>query len=379
MKIQSSSVGMTSSRNYIAIHEKQSAELITRDDEAATLELSDASKGIIVQLEENKQRLQEEREAKAQENLKRLGEEIAKGVSKDKDMPQAKSKEQVQLEILKRMMEILKRLRNGNAASIGSELKQLESQLRNAGKMGPGDPGRQEGPSFGGSSGGAVTGWTRTTVKSEFFAEVENTCFQAQGIARTADGREIRFGVSVEMSRSFCARYESFTQEEYICTDPLVINLDANVGSVSDQKFLFDLDADGVEEEISFVGQGSGFLALDKNGDGVINDGSELFGTRSGNGFADLAAYDKDGNGWIDENDEIFKDLKIWMKDEQGNNKLISLKEAGVGAIYLGYADTEFSLNNQATNRTNGVIRSTGVYLKENGGAGTVQHIDLTL
>ena len=41
---------------------------------------------------------------------------------------------------------------------------------------------------------------------------------------------------------------------------------------------------------------GSGYLALDKNGDGTINDGSELFGTRNGDGFADLAQYDEDGN-----------------------------------------------------------------------------------
>ena len=143
-------------------------------------------------------------------------------------------------------------------------------------------------------------------------------------------------------------------------------------------KTFFDLDADGKEEEMSFVGKGSGFLALDKNGDGTINDGSELFGTQSGDGFKDLAAYDKDGNGWIDEADDIFKDLKVWTKDEEGNNKLLNLKEAGVGAIYLGSADTQFSLNNEQ-NKTNAVIRKTGIYLKESGEVGTVQHVDFAL
>ena len=162
-------------------------------------------------------------------------------------------------------------------------------------------------------------------------------------------------------------------------TDPLVINLDSNVASVSDMKFLFDLDADGKEEEISFAGRGSGFLALDKNGDGKINDGSELFGTKSGDGFGDLAAYDEDGNGWIDEADSVFKDLKIWTKDENGKDVLMNLKDADVGAIYLGSAQTEFSLNNQATQQTNGIIRKTGVYLKESGGVGTVQHVDLAV
>lgn len=161
--------------------------------------------------------------------------------------------------------------------------------------------------------------------------------------------------------------------------DPLVINLDCAVAEVKDMKFYFDLDADGEEEEISELGAGSGYLALDKNGDGVINDGSELFGTKSGDGFADLAAYDVDKNGWIDEADEVFSKLKIWTKDEHGENKLLDLKEAGVGAIYLGSADTRFSLNNEETNATNAVIRKTGVYLREDGTAGTVQHVDLAL
>ena len=88
---------------------------------------------------------------------------------------------------------------------------------------------------------------------------------------------------------------------------------------LSDQTFYFDLDADGEEEEISML-KGSGYLALDKNEDGIINDGSELFGTGNGDGFADLARYDEDGNGWIDENDSIWSKLKIWCKDENGND-----------------------------------------------------------
>ncbi len=165
----------------------------------------------------------------------------------------------------------------------------------------------------------------------------------------------------------------------YIYTDPLVINMDADTASVSDQKFYFDLDADGEEEQISFMSQGSGFLALDKNGDGKINDGNELFGTKSGDGFKDLAEYDKDQNGWIDENDEIFDRLKIWTKDENGNDKLVDLKTAGVGALYLGKVSTEFSLNQAENNQTDAIIRSTGVYLKENGEAGTLQHVDLAV
>ena len=182
------------------------------------------------------------------------------------------------------------------------------------------------------------------------------------------------------MSRSFCQKYESLTVEDYVFTDPLVINLDTSVAKVTDQKFMFDLNSDGEMEEMSFVAGGSGFLALDKNGDGLINDGSELFGTKSGDGFKDLSQYDKDGNGWIDEADNIFKDLVIWTKDENGEDYLMSLSKADIGAIYLGSASTEFSLNEMETNNTNAVIRSTGVFLREsNGAVGTIQHVDFAV
>lgn len=208
--------------------------------------------------------------------------------------------------------------------------------------------------------------------------EQEQTSFQTQGVVRTADGREISFGMNLSMSRRFEEYYQSVNTKELVqMTDPLVINLDTSMTTLSDQKFEFDLDHDGIKDSISMLGEGSGFLALDKNGDGVINDGSELFGTKSGDGFRDLAAYDEDGNGWIDENDAIFDKLLIWAKTESGKDELYTLKEAGVGAICLQKADTEFSLNSLRDNQKNGMIRSTGMFLYENGMTGTMQQLDL--
>ena len=213
---------------------------------------------------------------------------------------------------------------------------------------------------------------------SYYHEEAEDTAFRTSGTVRTADGREISFGLEIGMSRRFReeTKIENIT-EIVDLTDPLVINLDGNIAGLSDQKFMFDIDADGEEESISYLQGGSGYLALDKNGDGVINDGSELFGTKSGDGFADLAEYDADGNGWIDENDPIFDKLLIWAKDENGNDELYTLKEAGVGAICLQRAATDFSLNSQKDNTQNGQIRSTGIFLYENGNTGTMQQLDL--
>ena len=89
--------------------------------------------------------------------------------------------------------------------------------------------------------------------------------------------------------------------------------------------------------------------------------------------------YDEDGNGWIDENDSIFDKLKVWIKDKEGNDILLDLKKADVGAIYLGNADTEFTQKNDS-GKTLGVVRKTGIYLKESSGeVGTVNHVDLAV
>ncbi len=241
----------------------------------------------------------------------------------------------------------------------------------------PESSGRAPSGSAGQTGSGAVTYRTLNYTQESYQMEAEDTFFSTRGTVRTADGREIDFQVHVGMSR----RFESYYRSEldagmFTLCDPLVINLDTDVAELSDQTFFFDIDADGEKDEISRLGKGSGYLALDKNGDGVINDGSELFGTSSGDGFADLAEYDDDGNGWIDENDAVWSKLQIWTKDENGQDVLYHLKEKGVGAICLKNAATDFTLQGSG-GQTKGAIRRSGVFLYENGNVGTVQHVDV--
>ena len=208
--------------------------------------------------------------------------------------------------------------------------------------------------------------------------EQEKTTMQAGGVVRTADGREINFSLDVSMSRQFMSNQSLSIRAGAAMKDPLVINLSGAPGDLTEQKYSFDIDSDGDADQISFAGKGSGFLALDRNDDGTINDGGELFGTESGNGFKDLAEFDTDGNQWIDENDAVFDKLRIWMKDETGRDQLVALGQAGVGAIYLGNVSTEFAVKG-AANTQQGQVRSSGMFLRENGVAGVVQQIDLAV
>lgn len=215
----------------------------------------------------------------------------------------------------------------------------------------------------------------------ERYYESEKTNFFAAGKVITSDGTQIDFGLSFSMERSFSM--ESLTKIEagnaaYLM-DPLVINFDGSPAQLESGRFDFDLDGDGKTESINRLAAGSGFLVFDKNGDGKINDGTEMFGTISGNGFADLAQYDEDGNGWIDENDSIYEKLGVWTPDQFGGGTYKSLKAANVGAIALQYAQTEFSVKDLASNDLQAQVRSSGVFLKEDGGVGSVQQIDLTV
>ncbi len=235
-----------------------------------------------------------------------------------------------------------------------------------------------QGASYGGTGSGKTVYQAGVLTDQYYHMEQEQTTFSTTGTVKTADGRELSFNLDLTMSRRFEEYYqETYATKRLTYCDPLVINLDTDIAQVSDQKFFFDLDQDGEEEEISELKSGSGFLALDLNGDGTINDGGELFGTRSGNGFADLSQYDSDGNGWIDEADDIWNKLLIWVKDDTGKDVLYHLSDLGVGAIGLGNVSTEFALNSSQDNHNNAMVRNTGIFLYENGNVSTVQHLDL--
>ncbi len=195
--------------------------------------------------------------------------------------------------------------------------------------------------------------------------------FSSSGKVQTADGRTIDF------SLDFSAHQEVTTRKaQYIFTDPLVLAIDDTMPSLSDAIFSFDLDSDGEKESLASLSSGSGFLALDKNGDGIINNGYELFGPQGGSGYAELKEYDVDGNMWIDENDPIFDELKIWLGAGSDDARLVSLKEAGVGALSLASVDTAFDMRGKNGEMLGQVARS-GLFLKENGEVKSMAEIDL--
>lgn len=135
--------------------------------------------------------------------------------------------------------------------------------------------------------------------------------------------------------------------------DPLVVDLDGDGVELLalHEGVNFDLFASGRATAVAWVGADDALLTMDINGDGVINDGSELFGDVEGghaHGFAHLATLDDDGNGAIDADDAAFARLSLWQ-DANGNGvtdagELTAITDAGVVRIGLDAAPASHTI-----------------------------------
>ncbi|WP_196158700.1 calcium-binding protein [Reinekea sp. G2M2-21] len=159
--------------------------------------------------------------------------------------------------------------------------------------------------------------------------------------------------------------------------DPIVLDLDGDGVETTNQSVHFDLNSDGFRTRTGFVSPDDGILSVDLNGNGVIDNGRELFGDSTvlndGNislhGFEALAAVDDNNDKVIDENDAIFKNLRVWQdKDGDGVSTLdemMTMEQAGVKSINIEHQlDGTIQNGNElfyasSYTRTDGDVRDT--------------------
>ncbi|MBL4827672.1 MAG: hypothetical protein JKY66_08170 [Spongiibacteraceae bacterium] len=137
---------------------------------------------------------------------------------------------------------------------------------------------------------------------------------------------------------------------------PLVLDLDGDgVETLGlDQDIYFDLDNSGFSELSGWVGKDDGLLVLDRDGNGNIDNGSELFGNhtqlqsgeKAENGFAALAELDTNADGVISIDDAAYADLQVWQdansNGEVDSGELHSLSDFNIAQLNLGYSASSF-------------------------------------
>ena len=145
---------------------------------------------------------------------------------------------------------------------------------------------------------------------------------------------------------------------------PLVIDIDANgIATYGVQKgVFFDIDSDGFAEKTAWINGKDAFLAIDRNGNGIIDNASELFGDSEiyANGFEALKALDSNGDGIIDTNDIAWEQLLLWQDAINDGvsqaDELITATDAGIAYIELNYKNQQVTDENGNEHRQTATV-----------------------
>ncbi len=158
--------------------------------------------------------------------------------------------------------------------------------------------------------------------------------------------------------------------------DPLAFDLDGDgietLAENGNAGVLFDHEGNDVKTATGWIAPDDGFLVYDRNGNGVIDNGTELFGDNTAlnaggtaaNGFEALADFDTNADGVVDVNDANFAGLRIWQDINSDGisqaDELLTLAQAGVASINTGYEDSSIVQNGN-------VISGLGSYTRTDG------------
>ncbi len=187
--------------------------------------------------------------------------------------------------------------------------------------------------------------------------------------------KDITRARSLEMTVNFTFDIQSgraIVQVEGAMADPLVLDLNGNgiETTTLQQGINFDINGDGTEEKTAFVTGGDGLLALDRNHDGKITSGTELFGDQNGaeDGFMELAKFDSNNDSIINRDDPVFKDLKVMIVTGK-NSELYSLDRLDISEISLAEKNKAGFYNN------GNYIKETANFKRTDGSHGTIGEV----
>jgi len=162
--------------------------------------------------------------------------------------------------------------------------------------------------------------------------------------------------------------------------DPLLVQFGSQaLGDIKSEK-VFDINQDNTLDELPIFSGDIGYLVFDQNGNQQADNGSELFGPTTGQGFMELAQLDSNKNGFIDAEDQAFEQLYIWQPNEDSSQaeQWMSLKEAKIQAISLSAINTPFNFYDQS-GQIQAQLRQSSFSISDEGVARGVHQVDVRI
>ena len=189
-----------------------------------------------------------------------------------------------------------------------------------------------------------------SNIRKKLFLKPRNPYLHGQLIA-------LIIGFSKDSARITQNKMNCLEDCDPIATSPLILDLDGD-GVEADALAFFDHEGDGWTELSRWANEDDGVLVWDKNNDGVINDGSELFGNntvlangrKAAHGFAALADLDDNGDGVIDASDAAWTELRVmrWTDDnnndikDDGEESLVTLDSLAIESLNTGFTNSDY-------------------------------------
>jgi hypothetical protein len=204
----------------------------------------------------------------------------------------------------------------------------------------------------------------------EFSYRYQQVAASFSGEVQLSDGSSQSFAFSFALEEEYLS---ARLGPQPSLQDPLVLSTTGQSFQWTGQSSAFDFFGDGRQFALPTLAAGQYYLSYDRNGDGQVNSGKELFGPASGAGFAELSALDSDTDGFIDAGDDAYAQLGVWRPGEQWR----ALSAAGIGAISAQSVSTSFGLYDGDALLAR--IARSGIYLDSAGGIGLVQQVDLNI
>lgn len=206
----------------------------------------------------------------------------------------------------------------------------------------------------------------------------QNLNYQMQGIFEFDDQE-----VSLNYNFSLSSERQSYSKVEMsveALKDPIIVQFGSQgLGEINGQR-IFDINQDSRLDSLPVFSGDVGYLVHDTNDNMIADNGSELFGPKTGQGFTELAQLDSNKNGFIDAGDEQFEKLYLWQPSSEENQEeqWLSLKEANIKAISLSKIDTPFDFYDQ-NGEVQARLRQSSFAISEDGAGRGVHQVDVRI